>query len=171
MNWRRPHRVAGATTLADIATMPIHALPAAEVRCIEHAAHYYRLPVAIVTAVRRQEAGRTGAVHENSNGTIDIGPMQINSIHLPTLARYGITFEKLRDDLCVNIHVGAWMLAKSIRARGDLWKGVGDYHSATPSLNVSYQLDVWRRIQQMARAMQHAEFSASVGDKVAETAR
>jgi hypothetical protein len=70
--------------------------------------------------------------------------MQINSIHVPDLAaHYGLpeatVQERLRDDVCFNTRIAAWLLKREIAlADGDFWQGVGRYHSRTPSLRDRY---------------------------------
>lgn len=72
--------------------------------------------------------------HFSRTGTIDIGLMQINSSWLTTLARFGITRDRLLDDPCLNIDVGAWILARTIRQQGASWNAVGAYNSACTQL-------------------------------------
>lgn len=87
----------------------------------------------------------------NTNKSVDIGPMGINSIHLGELQQYGINAEKLRSDPCLNVFIGTWLLRRSIvQAGGNLWKGIGNYHSKTPSLHRDYQLKVWKKMQRVA---------------------
>ena len=73
--------------------------------------------------------------------------MQINSIHLPALARYGISREHLFDP-CTSQQVGAWILADCIRRFGAIWKSVGCYCAGPASKNteaqIKYVLDVRR---------------------------
>ena len=73
----------------------------------------------------------------NSNGTYDIGMMQVNSSWLPTLARLGISANDLRG-ACTNIHVGAWILAKNISVHGATWKAVGAYNASSTSKQLAY---------------------------------
>ncbi|PKL97586.1 MAG: conjugal transfer protein, partial [Gammaproteobacteria bacterium HGW-Gammaproteobacteria-7] len=110
------------------------------------AAAYYTVPVDLVRAVLLTEGGASGTVSRNTNGTRDLGPMQINSIHLPELANYGITESALVRDECLNIHVGAFLLRRALDAEPAFWRGVGRYHSATPTFNRAYQLRVWRNL-------------------------
>jgi soluble lytic murein transglycosylase-like protein len=50
------------------------------------------------------------AINKNTNGTFDIGIMQINTVHLPTLKKkFGIELEDLFEEK-TNIFVGAWVL-------------------------------------------------------------
>lgn len=59
--------------------------------CIERAAAHYQAHPDLVRAVLRTEGGKVGQIRRNKNGTFDMGPMQVNSVHLPELARFGIT--------------------------------------------------------------------------------
>jgi len=120
--------------------------------CVASAATHYAVPVDLVRAVLRTEGGSVGTVSRNTNGTRDLGPMQINSIHLPELANYGITESALVRDECLNIHVGAFFLRRALDAEPEFWRGVGRYHSATPTFNRAYQLRVWRNLVRLQAA-------------------
>lgn len=115
--------------------------------CVLGAAQHYGARPDVILAVMRTEGGRTGHISRNTNGTYDMGVMQINSIHLTELAKFGITAQDLIWNECLNIYIGTWFLRSRILERGDLWKGVGDYHSRTPSLNMKYQLKVYKALR------------------------
>lgn len=66
----------------------------------------------------------------------DIGRMQVNTIHLSELAKYGIAPEHLLTRACRI--VGAWLYAKKVRRHGNTWAAVGAYHSETPHLRDAY---------------------------------
>jgi len=70
------------------------------------------------------------AIGKNTNGTLDLGLMQINTSWLPKLAQAGISRERLMDP-CTNILVGAWVLHDAVQRHGLSWKAVGVYHSPT----------------------------------------
>jgi soluble lytic murein transglycosylase-like protein len=71
------------------------------------------------------------AINQNKNGTVDIGLMQINSMHLRSLSRIGVTREALLDPE-VNVYVGALLLSSHIRKKGYNLEAIGCYHSANP---------------------------------------
>lgn len=63
----------------------------------------------------------------NTNGTIDYGLMQINSIHLDY---YGLTEDEILDPK-TNIVTAAKILKQIIEKHGYSWDSIGRYHSAT----------------------------------------
>jgi soluble lytic murein transglycosylase-like protein len=72
--------------------------------------------------------------------------MQINTIHLPNLARFGIRREDLFD-ACTSQKVGAWVLADCIQRFGATWKSVGCYYAGPGSTNVAAQVEYVRDVQ------------------------
>ncbi len=112
--------------------------------CIEAAANAHGLPPTVLVILLRVEGGRLGHVSDNTNATVDIGPMQVNEIWLRKLAaRWGAsvpdTFLALRDSFCANLEGGAWILRQGLdEARGDFWQGVGYYHSHAPEHKANY---------------------------------
>lgn len=106
--------------------------------CVDAAAIAYRIPNNIFRAVLRTEGGWTGLKKRNPNGSYDMGPAQINTIHLPELARFGVTEHMLINDACVNLYVAAYRVRFEIDRVGDLWRGVGNYHSRTSHLHSIY---------------------------------
>ncbi len=126
--------------------------------CIRAAARYYYRPsdsvsyqglVDLVTAIRLAEGGTVGQVSRNKNGSVDIGPMQINSTHLPLLSRYGISYDALLNNNCQNIFVGTWILHNELRSTPALWSAIGNYNSRTPAYNVKYQRRIWQKLQRV----------------------
>lgn len=120
--------------------------------CVARAAHYYHIPVTLFSAVLRTEGGHVGEIHENDNGSYDMGPAQINSIWLPVLAKSGITRDMVINDRCLNIFIGAWILGQSLAGvspenPGKFWQSVGDYNSHTPFWNRQYALKVWNNLR------------------------
>ncbi len=106
--------------------------------CITSAADAYRLPPSLILILLRVEGGKLGQVSGNTNDTVDIGPMQVNTIWVPLIAQHWRTtpqaaYSALRDNFCANIEGGTWILRQALdEARGDFWSGVGIYHSHNP---------------------------------------
>ena len=116
-------------------------------QCVQEVAIRYDLPMALLVAVMHVEGGTVGKKSMNSNGTVDYGPMQVNSLWLPELQKFGITKETLRDNGCVNVAVGSWILRKNIdREKKSIWRGIGAYHSKTKKLNERYSVKIRKAI-------------------------
>lgn len=112
------------------------ALPAQA--CWEYAASHYQVSSALLYAIARTESGlNPQAIGRNTNGSRDIGLMQINSAWLPTLASHGIGERDLYEP-CTNIQVGAWILAGNVSRLGYTWEAVGAYNAASPALRRNY---------------------------------
>lgn len=100
-------------------------------RCFESAAERYGIAAALLRAIAVAESGlRPNALGRNPDGSWDVGLMQINSWWLPTLARYGIREADLWEP-CLNVQVGAWILAWNIARYGYTWEAVGAYNAGT----------------------------------------
>ncbi len=109
------------------------------IECINKAAITYQVPAELIIAVLKTENGRNGMAKPNKNGTFDYGPMQINTVWLPTLRRYGYTKEMLQYNPCLNAWVGTWILGQRIASTPNLFRGIGAYHSYTENENMLYR--------------------------------
>jgi len=124
------------TVAAVIATL----LAAGQARadCFDEAAGYQKVNPLILRAIAWQEShNRPDALHKNANGSTDYGLMQINSVHLPRLAQYGISTHTLMEP-CKNVYIAAWHLRQQMNKYGNTWQAVGAYHSETPALRDQY---------------------------------
>lgn len=100
--------------------------------CFEESAQYHSVNPWILRAIAAQESRfKADTVVQNTNGTVDRGMTGINSIHLPELAKYGITAGDLMDS-CKSVYLAGWHLRKKVRKFGNTWTAVGAYHSETP---------------------------------------
>lgn len=96
--------------------------------CFEAAGARFGISAALLKSIAAHESGLNPmAIARNDNGTEDMGLMQINSVHLPRLLEYGIDRSHLFD-ACLNVHVGAWVLAQNIHRYGNTWEAVGAYN-------------------------------------------
>lgn len=102
--------------------------------------------------LRDQEAGWLGAEVGNTNGSQDLGPLQVNSGWVKRIsALVGRPQTDVRawlvHDPCFNAGAARWIFLSALQSTGDFWKAVGVYHSPT----------VWRQrryAQSVARHMQ-----------------
>jgi soluble lytic murein transglycosylase-like protein len=106
--------------------------------CFDAAAKYHRVNPWVLRAIAWNEShNQPFAVHQNGNGTIDYGLMQINSTHLAELKDYGVTTRELMQ-ACPNVYVAAWHLRRQMDRYGNTWEAIGAYHSETPRLRDQY---------------------------------
>ncbi len=118
-------------------------------QCITETSKRFKLPDILLKAVLAVEAGKTGEIRINKNGTYDLGPMQVNSVWLSKFSNY-IATEEILYNGCANLQVGAWILKYSInKANGDLWQGIGNYHSNTTTNHYKYRSKVYTQIQRL----------------------
>ena len=116
--------------------------------CMALVASLYQLPPRVLPSIYAIEGGRPGTVATNSNGTQDLGVMQVNTIWLPALARYtGLSEPEVRrrltDQACFNIAAAGAILRSYLDAAdGDLMRAIGNYHSQTPQRHFAYRLRV-----------------------------
>lgn len=118
--------------------------------CMALAATFYQLPPRVLPAIHAVEGGAVGSVHMNTDGSEDLGVMQVNTRWIGPLARFARMAERdvrnrLIADPCFNIAAAAAVMRTYLNdTRGDLMLAVGDYHSHTPMLNLRYQAQVLR---------------------------
>ena len=106
--------------------------------CINTAAYEFRVSAKLIISVLNTEQGKIGLISKNKNGSVDLGPMQINSCWWPELYRYNITPHDVLYKPCINLKVGAWILAKAIAEGNNILEGVGNYNSHMPVYNHRY---------------------------------
>ena len=118
------------------------------VACIVLASQTYSVPPAVMVGILQVEGGKVGQeVGPNQNGSYDLGPMQINTLWVPKLAKHwGVSHDTarrwIRDDACTNMGVSAWILKRHLNETGSLSKAIAYYHSRTPSLGYAYKSKV-----------------------------
>lgn len=154
---RRAARVTVAALVFGVAA------PAAAY-CFEESGREFGIDPLLLHAIAKVESSmRPRAVNHNRNGTYDIGLMQINSIHLPGLAREGYTRERLLNEPCASVRVGARILADFIAQHGYTWNAVGAYNAGSApqreELRKRYATRVWRQYREIkrSRANMHVE--------------
>jgi Transglycosylase SLT domain len=118
--------------------------------CMALVAHLYALPPRVLPSIQAVEGGSPGLVHADTNGTADLGVMQVNTRWIPALHAYtrlsdDVVRQRLTNEPCFNIAAaGAIMRTYLNETGGDLMVAVGTYHSHTALLNRQYQIAVLR---------------------------
>lgn len=131
-----------------------------QAQCWSEASRRSDIPVALLYAVAKVESNLNPRAinrsHLRRTGSYDIGLMQINSTHLPTLARQGILEADLYSP-CTNLLIGAQLLADLFKRYGRTWSAVGAYNASCTQLRgqactqarTRYAWKVYRQLQRM----------------------
>lgn len=108
--------------------------------CINSAAKKYQIHPLVIEAITVVEGGHVGTVSKNTNGTYDLGIMQINTINIENVQREypNYRFEDIAFSPCGNIMSGTYLLSQHFKKTKDIWKAVGNYHSKTPKYHNRY---------------------------------
>ncbi|PHN18490.1 transglycosylase SLT domain-containing protein [Pseudomonas sp. ICMP 460] len=121
--------------------------------CWNEVASRYDIEPELLQAIAAVESGyRTEAMnHSNTDGSRDIGLMQINSMHLPRLLKLGITEDRLLSEPCLSVEVAASILAEFIQRFGYNWTAVGSYNAGgspeRETLRMRYAEKIWARYE------------------------
>ena len=145
--WLLPDAVFAAER-ARVAFPPLRPLTA---DCVLDAAHSSGMPAAALFAILATEGGKTGEALSNKNGTWDMGPFQLNTVHLNEPAAMGISPDAVLRDGRVNAYAAAWLLRKEYRRTGNLWRAIGTYHSRTPHRRDAYIRRVKSNLERLRR--------------------
>ncbi len=118
------------------------------VACMAAVASFYHLPPRALPSIQQIEGGFVGSMSRNTDGSEDLGVMQINTLWIAPLARrtrltQAEVRRRLIEDACFNIAAaGAILRIYLDEEHGDLMRAVGDFHSHTPARNTAYQAKV-----------------------------
>lgn len=139
--------------------------------CLMLAAQTYNVPPAVMVGIYNVEGGKIGQQVSNTNGTYDLGPMQINTLWLPELAEYWgvneVTARKwVRDDACTNMQVSAWILRQHLNETGSLAKAIAHYHSRTPERGSNYRRKVVSAMERQGLIRPAGSSTSSNGTRV-----
>lgn len=122
--------------------------------CFISEARAHSIDPYVLLAVMKTEGGRPGELALNRNGTVDLGPMSVNTVWLPALAKHYQTTEpelmhRLASDGCANVAAGALILKRKIQSNGGVWEGVAHYHSSNPARQGPYLMRVHASLAQI----------------------
>ncbi len=114
----------------------------AGITCVLEAARYYDIPSNALLAIISTERGKNGHKMLNTNGTYDLGHMQINtSTFAREIAPMGFSVEDAQWRGCLNIYMGAYLIKKHLvrTPNADFWDNLANYHSKTPTHHARYK--------------------------------
>jgi len=139
----RGHAGTLAGSLLVVSLLLFHGAARAQ-DCFEQAGTYQGVNPSVLRAIAWFESkGDPAAVNRNANGSIDVGQLQINSVHFNDLARHGVPSRALTDS-CVNVFVAAWLLKQKMVRHGNTWRAIGAYHSESPGQRDAYARSIQR---------------------------
>jgi hypothetical protein len=120
--------------------------------CIRQAADGHPWLERALWGLRDQEGGWIGAEVRNTNGSHDLGPLQINTWWVPKIASLvGRPQADVRgwlmSDPCFNAEAARWIFLSALKTTGDFWKAIGVYHSPTVWRQRRYALSVGQHMQ------------------------
>ncbi|WP_434778562.1 lytic transglycosylase domain-containing protein [Neisseria sp. Ec49-e6-T10] len=99
--------------------------------CFEEAAQKYGINAHLLRAIAQTESSMRANIE---SPTQDIGLMGINRSWLPILnKRFGLTEAHIWEP-CINVHVGAWILAHNFNQYGRNWNAIGAYNASCTKL-------------------------------------
>lgn len=98
--------------------------------CIAWTAYQFELPEELLYSILYVERGPiNGKCSQNTNGTQDCGPAQINDVRLQELKRFSLTKDDIKSRPCHNVWAMGYLIRREIeKADGRIWRGVGNYH-------------------------------------------
>ncbi|MBI5050859.1 MAG: lytic transglycosylase domain-containing protein [Nitrospirae bacterium] len=113
--------------------------------CYEDAGRQYDLNPLLLMAVSKTESNYNPlAVNTNSDGTQDIGLMQINSSWIKNL---NLNPGLLLSDPCYNLKTGANILNKCIERYGYTWEAVGCYNATSRHKRAKYSWKIFDKLK------------------------
>lgn len=128
---------------------PVEQYRPANMTCAMQSAIRHNVPANVLMAIVQLEGGQNGMEKRNSNGSFDLGKVQINTVHLKEWRqKFGFSFQQLeaikhflKVDGCYNVDVAAWILRQRLSETkwGDFWVRAANYHSKTPEYNSIYR--------------------------------
>lgn len=144
--------------------------------CLILAAQSYSVPPAAMIGIMHVEGGHIGQQVLNTNGSYDLGPMQVNTLWLPQLARLWKVDTRtahvwVRDNGCVNVYVAAWILRQKMNEGAGLYSGIARYHSGTGWRGERYANQVVAVMERKGLVSHGRPLSAAAPIRTAEVAK
>ena len=116
--------------------------------CKKKISAQFHIPEIILDTYLKTENAPPGHIRNNSDGTWDVGPMQINSVNWKVFYdRFDVLPIDIRYNGCINLMAGAYLIRLHLDATGKnnmhgwemFFEVAANYHSKTPEYNTKYQ--------------------------------
>ena len=126
-------------------TPDFYAYRPADIACVVVAAQKQGVPANVLLALSSIESGKNGQLVKNSNGSLDLGHFQINTIHWKPNGIFAAYPKITQKDVawrgCYNAELAAYLLKKVLEDNSgqDFWTRAANYHSRTPKFNAIYR--------------------------------
>lgn len=137
--------------------------------CVSAAARSYEgvSPLMLKTLIA-VEGGQIGTIRKNKDKSLDLGPLQINTINLPAIQKeLGYSARDILLDGCKNIKSGAWLLYRHLKdTDGSYWLAMGNYHSKTPTLRLTYLRKIAEAYSGLIVGMRNGQEEKAIGRTV-----
>lgn len=119
--------------------------------CFNEVGGFYGIAPVLLQAIAEHESHMNpDLMLKNTNGSVDVGLMGINSSNFAELKSKGIDPKRLREP-CVNVIAGGYLLKKKVMKHGYNWRAVGAYHSETPVHMLKYMGFIQRKVEKKIR--------------------
>lgn len=145
--------------------------------CFEDAGRAFGINPFLLRGIAKVESNMNpDASNRNTNGSVDIGLMQVNSSWIPTM---GFDSERLWTDPCYNVMAGSRILRLCIDKYGYTWEAVGCYNAVSKNKRADYSWKVFHMLKRQSNniaetgvdrekksspAINHSSLSFSVRD-------
>lgn len=121
-------------------------LPAvANAFCFDEAGRAFGINPQLLRSIAKTESNlKPGAVNRNSNGSTDMGLMQINSSWIHGMK---LDSDRLLSDPCYNVMTGAKIMKLCIDRYGYAWEAVGCYNAVSMDKKVNYSWKIFNALK------------------------
>lgn len=117
--------------------------------CFEEAGAKYGIDPLLLRTIAKVESDLDPvAINWNRNGTYDYGLMQINS---QWADKIGVDLWMALGEPCMNVKMGAWILAQCLQKYGNNWRGIGCYHSVKRDRQKVYASKINRVLRELRK--------------------
>ena len=129
----------------------------AQAFCFNEAGVRYKVDPLLLRSMATVESNlnpRAVGMNRNKAGRVtsrDFGLMQINERQIPQLRTLGIisSEQDLLTNACLNVQIGAWILAKHLQQCGVNWQCLGSYNAGFAENNGARRMIYARKVYDM----------------------